>query len=334
MNMKHFGAAVAVGGLAATAIWARRYSRDVERCHPPVGRFIDIGSGRQLHYVDSGEGRPVVLIHGASTQLQDMTASLMPRLAADHRVVAFDRPGHGYSDRIPYHAWAEAQAHAIHEAVRRLGLERPVIVGHSMGGGVAISYGMLFPDELSGVVFLSGLAYPVFQTSFLKFAPPAIPVLGSLLSHTLYQPLQRLMVPSMLKRFFAPQEIPERLLRELPMEMLYRPQAIKVNSEDQMMVLPSLIHLQAHYPDYPLPVAVVAGAADQTLDPRKHAVPLSEQLPDARLHLLPGMGHMVHHFAQDLIADCVEDLFSRARKPVASAGVVKPEANPAGQPAP
>lgn len=73
-------------------------------------------------YVESGEGPPVVLIHGASPLLQDMTTSIMSVLARRHRVVAFDRPRHGHSTRRPYRAWDGAQARALHEGVRRLGL--------------------------------------------------------------------------------------------------------------------------------------------------------------------------------------------------------------------
>jgi pimeloyl-ACP methyl ester carboxylesterase len=307
--VKPAAAALAVGLLGGAAWQSHRRARQVERRHPPKGRFIELDHGRRLHYVDSGEGRPVVLLHGASAQLEDMTSSLMPVLAERHRVIAFDRPGHGYSDRPPYRAWAEAQARIVHDAVRRLDLHKPVIVGHSMGGGVAIAYGMLFPEELTGIVFLSGLAFPEVRPDYLKFALPALPGIGTLVSHTLYQPLQRFMVPRMLRKFYAPQPVPPYLERVMPLEMLYRPKAIEANSEDQMMVLPSLIDLAFHYKNYPLPVTIFAGTEDQTTDPHKHAIPLSKRLPRAKLHMLSGMGHMVHHYAAREIAEAVDDLF-------------------------
>lgn len=313
-------AAAAAGVLGALACYARHTSLRAERRNPPQGRFVDAGGGHRLHYVSSGRGRPVVLLHGASTQLQDMTTSLMPRLSQRYQVFAFDRPGHGYSDRPSYRAWAEAQARTLHAAVRRLDLEKPVIVGHSMGGGVAMAYGFLYPKELAGVVFLSGLAYPEFRPDFLKFAAPAIPLVGTLMSHTVYQPLQRLMLPSMLRRFFAPQDIPERLLRELPLEMLYRPKAIRVNAEEQMAVMPSMIDLQRQYPSYPLPVSVLVGLEDQTTDPARHGLRMASELPNVRLRRLPGLGHMIHHFAQEEVAQAVDDVFARAQQAWNAAG--------------
>jgi pimeloyl-ACP methyl ester carboxylesterase len=297
-------------GLTAAAWHSHRFSRDALDRNPPVGRFVEIEGGHRLHYVEAGEGPPIVLIHGASNLLQDMTTSLMPVLARRHRVVAFDRPGHGHSTRRLYRAWDEAQARALHEGVRRLGLEKPVIVGHSIGGGIAMSYGMQFPDELTGVVFLGGLAFAEVPSGLLKFAGPATPLLGSLLSHTIYPLLQPRLLASMHQKFFHPQTMPEHLRQALPIELLHRPEAIKMNAEDQVMVVPSLVDLQLHYADYPLPVVVMAGEEDQTTDPKKHAIPLSEKLPSCSLRLFAGLGHMIHHFAQDAIAEAVEGLFN------------------------
>jgi pimeloyl-ACP methyl ester carboxylesterase len=306
--------ALAALAVAATAAWARARERDVAKRHPPVGRFVDIGKGRRLHYVMRGSGPPVVLIHGATAQLQDMTASLLPVLEKRYTVVAFDRPGHGYSDRLPYHAWDVAQARAIHEGVRRLGLERPVIVGHSMGGGIAMAYGMTYPDEVAGVVFISGLAFPDFGINFLPYLPTSLPLVGSLLAYTAYLPFQRWLVDSSLRRFFAPQQVPARLLYAMPIEMLYRPISMKANSEDQVLVVGSMFDLSLHYDSYPLPVAILAGTEDRTTEPAKHAIRLARRLPDSRLHLFEGRGHMLHHFEQQAVAEAVEDVFERAAR--------------------
>jgi pimeloyl-ACP methyl ester carboxylesterase len=305
---------LAAGALGAAAAWSRWQSDRILERHPAEGQFVDIGLGRRLHYVIRGSGPPVVLLHGATAQLQDMTTTLMPILAERHTVVAFDRPGHGYSDRLPYHAWDVAQARAIHAGVCRLGLERPVIVGHSMGGGIAMAYGMEYPDELSGIVFLSGLAFPMFNLSFLTYVPPALPVVGAFFAHSVYAPLRRRIVDSSLKRFFHPQATPDTLLRDTPIEMLYRPESLKANSEDQMMVVGSMADLALHYDSYPLPVTVMVGTEDQTTDPHYHGIALASRLPDARLVVFKGLGHMIHHFEQRAIADAVEDVFERAAK--------------------
>lgn len=144
---------------------------------------------------------------------------------------------------------------------------------------------------MTGVVFLGGLAFAEIPSSCWKFIGPATPLFGDLLSHTLYPPLQPRMVQSMYRVFFHPQTIPEHLRRALPVEMLHRPEAIKMNAEDQIMVVPSLVDLQLHYDSYPLPVVVMAGTEDQTTDPKKHAIPLAQQLPSAKLRPFPARPH-------------------------------------------
>lgn len=305
-------AVLATAALAAAAVYTRRSVRETERSHPPTGRFVTTGQGVRLHYERHGRGRPVILIHGAASQLQDMTSSLLPALADGYEVFAFDRPGHGYSSGLPCRPTVEAQARAIRAAARLLRLDKPVIVGHSIGGAVAMAYGALFADEVAGIVFLSGPAYPERPGGALKSAGLALPFVGDLLACTLYRAIQPKLAASTLRRFFLPQEVPPRLMRALPLAMLCRPQAIKADAEEQMLTAPSLIGLERHYDDYPLPVAVFAGTDDRTTDPEKHAIRLSRQLPRAELHLLPGLGHMVHHFAQEEIARAVDQMASSA----------------------
>src|SRR3569833_3480657 len=131
---------VVLGGLAAfTAISARR----IERAHPPAGRFVEVDGGR-LHLLELGpaDATPVVLLHGATGNLNDMRVALGDRLAARYRVILIDRPGHGWSDRPDGSADASParQAALLHQALQRNGISRAIMVGHSWSGALATAY--------------------------------------------------------------------------------------------------------------------------------------------------------------------------------------------------
>ena len=142
---------------AATAIWVEAQARRAEREHPPAGRFLDI-DGVRLHHVDRGEGPPVVLIHGNTVSLADFEAcGLIDRLAQNHRVLAFDRPGFGHSSRPRDRLWTpSAQAGLLHAALQQLGVGRPVVVGHSLGTLIALALALDQPADVRGLVLLGG----------------------------------------------------------------------------------------------------------------------------------------------------------------------------------
>src|SRR5262249_30466227 len=135
------GAAITVVGVA-----------QINRAHRPDGIFVPVSGGR-LHVVDlapakADDGPPVVLLHGASGSLEDQRLTLGTKLAASHRVILIDRPGHGFSDRLGGVADASParQAALIAEALDKLGISRAVIVGHSLAGAVATAFALDFPD--------------------------------------------------------------------------------------------------------------------------------------------------------------------------------------------
>lgn len=91
--------------LAASYLVVRNQTRRAERDNPPSGEFIDI-DGVRLHYIEQGEGPVLVLLHGNVVMADDFRMSgLLERLAQSHRVIAFDRPGFGYSERPRDTTW-------------------------------------------------------------------------------------------------------------------------------------------------------------------------------------------------------------------------------------
>ena len=150
--------------LAAMTAYNIYRARKAEREHPPTGRFVTV-DGVRLHYIEKGEGPPVVLLHGNVVTAEDFrTSGVLELLARRHRVIAFDRPGFGYSDRPHGSAWsARAQADLLRDALVVLGIKRPVVLGHSWGAAVALALALNHPDDVRGLVLLSGYYYPTLR---------------------------------------------------------------------------------------------------------------------------------------------------------------------------
>src|SRR5246500_3361233 len=138
-----------------TAVTARR----VEKALPPRGQFIEV-SGAQIHYLDKGTGPPIVIVHGLGGQMGNFTYALLERVTDEFRVILMDRPGSGYSRRAPGATGRlTEQASIVAEFIRKLGLERPLLVGHSLGGAIALGVALDHRETGKGMALLSPLTH-------------------------------------------------------------------------------------------------------------------------------------------------------------------------------
>src|SRR3982751_5850581 len=175
---QHGWLAPAVVGMAAAlgaaALYTAKMTRDAERKHPPIGRFLDV-DGVRRHYLERGTGEPLVLIHGNGTLIQDFTVnSLVDQLSQRYRIIVFDRPGYGYSTR-PRGLWTP-QAHAtlFETALHQLAVERAIVLGHSWGTMVAVSLALQAPALVRSLVLLSGYYFPTARMDVAMNAPLAL----------------------------------------------------------------------------------------------------------------------------------------------------------------
>jgi pimeloyl-ACP methyl ester carboxylesterase len=307
--------------LGATALQMRADARRAEREYPPRGRFLHAG-GIRLHYFEAGgaEEPAVVLLHGNAVTAEDWVASgVFNRIARHRRVVAFDRPGYGYSERPRDRLWtAEDQAAVIAEAIRRLGLGRPIVVGHSWGTLVAVALALDHAESVSGLVLCAGYHYPTLRADVVVFSPPAVPVLGDVIRYTVGPLAGRAIAPSMIRRMFAPRSVPPFFTEAVPLPIMLRPWQIKASAEDAASMTPRARAAASRYPELGrLPVHVLAGAEDRIADAGRHSVRLHQALPGSALSILPGLGHMIHYGAPNLVADAVESIAAASRPPVA-----------------
>ena len=296
----------AIALAAVTAGWVQRRARKAERENPPEGQFVDI-DGVRLHYVERGAGPPVVLIHGNMVSHRDFeVCGLIDHLARGRRVIAFDRPGFGHSSRPRDRLWTPtAQAKLLHAALARLGIERPVVVGHSMGSMVALAMALDYPADVRKLVLLSGYYYPTMRIDALLTAPVALPVLGDVMRYTVTAISARLMLKRAIRAMFTPKDVPVDFLPTLSREMMVRPVQLRANAEDAAFMIGQAKASSERHQELQMPVAIFAGAEDAVVDPGAHSVRLHSELSQSRLVVVPGAGHMVHHAAADEVVAAI-----------------------------
>jgi len=246
-----------------------------------------------------------VLIHGNPGSHQDYTMALLDKLSRSFRVIAFDRPGHGCSERDDSLATTvEMQATLLRAALNKLSIRNPILVGHSWGGALALAAAVAYEDELSGVVLLAPAAYPNVSLEWWSLIP-GIPVLGKLIVQTLTPLLGPAVVKVNLRAAYHPQAVQENYAQQSA-EMWTRPKQIRAYAYDERTLRSSLKSLSLRYSNLQLPVVIVTGSDDQLLEPQKHAYPLHRAIKGSELVVLPETGHQLPQTCPDSVIDAIE----------------------------
>ena len=306
MNRRTFmlGSAASAAALAGCSSPVPFDGTAIRAEYPPIGRFTE-AYGLRVHYWERGEGQPVVLVHGASGNLRDWTFSIAPRLARNYRVIVFDRPGFGYSDRPTIDGWDPAvQARVLRAAAVSIGAERPIVVGHSWGGALALAWGLEFPRETAGVVPVSSVSMPYGGLATIVRAIGLDGVLIEAYMDRLIERAREGGIDEFIARVFRPQQVPEGYVEHVGAPLALRRGTLMANGEDLQNVNIALRRMEPRYASLSVPVEIVHGQAD-FIDWDDHAAPLAERVPQARLTLLPGVGHMAHHAAPYELAQAI-----------------------------
>lgn len=299
--------------LTGLTLWkAARHERRAEASHPPIGQFLEI-DGHRVHAVVMGQGPDVVLIHGASGNVRDMTFSLAPRLAERYRVIVIDRPGLGYTDRINRSgATITQQAELLMKTARTLGADKPIVMGQSYGGAVALAWAVNHPDSISALVPLAAASNP-WNTPLDRYykvlshrwiGPIAIPIL------TAWVPDER--VSRAVASVFEPQAEPEGYDAYFGTGLTLRRKSLRANAMQRANLKQEIINQHTRYGEISVPTEIVHGDADTTVSIRIHSEPLVQQIPGAVLTRLPGIGHMPQHVAQDEVVAAIDRAAARA----------------------
>ena len=273
-------------------------------------KFVEV-DGSRLHFVIKGHGQPIVLIHGNPGSCQDWGRLYGP-VSERYCAFAFDRPGHGHSER-PNHRdiTVEVQAEMLHSALKELGVERPILVGHSWGAALVLAFALEFPNELSGAVLLAPAAYEGDDgVSFLSKIP-GWPIIGDVVNFIFTPLLSAWLVRSDLTKAFAPDSVPGNYMRHALTDWT-RPKKVKWYSIDDALFNESIPKLTPRYSEIGVPVAIVTGDSDQIVPPDENAHRLSETLPDAELLILAKAGHQIQFTRPEAVMRAVDGVVSRS----------------------
>jgi pimeloyl-ACP methyl ester carboxylesterase len=271
--------------------------------NPPIGEFLDI-NGVRLHFVVRGDpsAPPLVMFHGNGTTLQDLIHSgLADAAATKFRVICFDRPGFGHSSRPRNVIWSpERQAELFCAALTRLGVERPLVLGHSWGTLVALAMAGRNSDRVKGLILVSGYYFPTWRIDVWFASTAAIPIIGDALRYTISPVSTWLALPVFAKKVFAPREVPTVVKTQSPRLMLIRPSQLRAVAEESAFMVPSALTLQLSYRRLKCPTAIIAGRDDQIVE-SEQATRLQNTMPHAVATIVPDLGHMLHYFLADRI---------------------------------
>jgi len=296
---------------AATTLWkARNNELRAEAAYPPEGQFLTV-DGVRVHALVRGEGPDLVLIHGSSGSTRDFTFGLVKALEKDYRVIAFDRPGLGYTDLIDDPS-IERQAALLQKAAAQLGANNPIVFGQSYGGSVALAWAVNHPDTLAAVVALGTPSMPWTSPLSTFYKAMSHSVIGPVFAPALTAWVSTQRVSDAVEAVFAPQAAPAGYAEHFGPGLTLRRQSLRANAIQRANLLDEITALSPRYEAITVPVELVHGEADDTVWISIHSGPLSDRLDNAHLTTLAGIGHMPHHSAPDDIIAAVQRAASRA----------------------
>lgn len=292
--------------------YTRRYVKQRYTSHPPIGKFVDVG-GSKIHFIDEGSGRAVIMIHGSDGTLFNFKRSIFDLVASEFRAIAFDRPGHGYSDAPKGEILDIAfNARIIREATLKLGITKPIVIGYSYGGSVALRWAIDHTDEIGGLVLISPAAFPERQllAGFAYIA--GAPIVGTVLVNTLFVPIALPQVRVWARRAFRPDPLPPDILDSVKAYSL-RPKQFAAFAEEMRHFNRDLTAIGSQSDRIKVPVAIWAGENDILLTVTKQAGRLARVVRHATIRVFPHTGHEVHYKYREEILAAIREVAAKVK---------------------
>ena len=282
----------------------------IQRIHRPPGQMIDVTGGR-LHVVDIGpkdvSGPPLVLVHGASSNLGAMRQPLGELLAKRYRVMLIDRPGHGWSTRERLTDSTPAiQAAMIDEVLGKLGIARAIFVVHSWAGALGPAMALDHPSRVAGLVMLAPVTHPWRGGVDWYNELGAMPVIGPLFARTVALPVGFAIMDAGAGSVFLPQIMPAHYVRDTATALLLRPSEFLANAHDLVTLKAAVAAQVPRYGEIAVPTVVISGDTDTTVYIDVHSRAFVAAVPHARLVVLPGVGHMTQNAAPEIVIDAID----------------------------
>lgn len=293
-------------GMALFSLWGQIR---IERELPPLGQFIDV-DGVRLHYIERGQGQPIILLHGASSNLRDFASSIFDELARDYRVLAFDRPGHGYSQRMKGD-WANPTqvVDLILKASEQLGAEQPIVLGHSWSGSLVMAALVTHAQRIRGGVSLAGVAGHWAGSVGWTYDVGQLPIIGPLFAWTVVYPVGRDRLDAAVIDVLAPDAVPTGYVDNIGVKLTLRPRPFLYNVEDMTELNEFMQNLSTRYDQITQPLLIIHGEADTLVPFWNHGRRLLPVIQHAQVVLIPDAGHAPHHAHPKVVVDAIRHAF-------------------------
>ncbi len=290
-----------LGGLSGLGHISRRKAAEAEETHPPIGELLDI-EGTQVHFSRQGTGPTLILIHGAGGNLRDFTFELAGKMAKTNEVIAFDRPGHGYTDLL--HRGGESpaeQARLLHKAALKLGVGHAIVCGYSFGGAVALAWALAHPEFVKGLLLISAASHPwpggvglLFGSAAHMFtAPFVVPAIAAFAPESI--------VETTLASVFRPRKPPKGYIDYIGAGLSLRAHSVLANARQVARLKPHVLQMAKHYHTLEMPAEILHGTEDRSVYAALHSEALHHDLQNSRYTPLHRVGHSPHHHSHDEI---------------------------------
>lgn len=297
--------AAVVAALGAAALLlahvGARYARRAEARWPALGRTITV-DGAPIHIAETGpaDAPRVLLIHGASANLRELWGPLAEPLAANHRVIAYDRPGYGHSPPRRGAHKLEVQARIAAGVLEATG-GGAIVVAHSLGAATALRLAHAQPQLVRGLVLIAPASHPYPGDNAWWARISATPVLGDLFCGAVIPWVGPLASRGGVANNFHPGAAPVNYYDDAGVGLIFRASAFRASAIDVCATKSEFAAQAPLYGDILTPAIIVTGETDRVVSPRLHARALAREMPAAELVTAPDVGHMPHRLRPDLV---------------------------------
>ena len=279
--------------IALSAIVTVLISQKIKRSIPKFGKITTLKDA-EIHWYETGHGRPIIMLHGLAGNLRNFTYALTDKLNQDFRVISIDRAGCGWSKRSrPESATLHEQARIISEFIKKEKIEKPLIVGHSLGGAIALTLALEHKDKISGLALICPVTQMIDDIpDIFRFLNISNKWFRIFLAYTLSSLIGILTREKSFKTAFSPEPVCNNFAIKGGGDFALSSNSFIKTSEDLTFAISSAPSVVGRENELKLPIGVLFGEDDEILDAKLHGEKFSE-LTGAELKILPNKGHML-----------------------------------------
>ena len=281
----------------------------IEKNHPPVGQFKIINNIR-LHYQIIGHGPVVVLLHSQPANQQQFK-KLKNTLQKNYTVISVDRPGMGYSDPIKdiSSKRLELQAQLIRELIKSITNEKPLIVGHSYGGALALSYAIQYENEIEGLLVVNTASHPWKKGKpWLPFRIISNPIYGKLFTNTYAMVYGKMTIDSSADSNFPNNKAPTNYINNTSSALTLRPKNLRSYTYDALNLRDALELQHKLYSQLTIPITIMTGKEDTVTPNKIHSYQLNSDIKHSKLVEVDNVAHSIPELKPDMIKNEIEKI--------------------------